>query len=136
MSAATVDRALKESRAHVKKPRGLSRTKAGTLLKQQIAIRTFADWSDVRPGFLEIDLVAHCGWSGAGPFLYTLSMVDVATGWVVCGLRDKRQETVFHALQRLQADLPFRILGLDSDNGSEFINHVLLDYCPSQGITF
>jgi hypothetical protein len=137
MSAATVDRALKASREPVKKRRGLSTTKTGTLLKSQIAIRTFADWSDVRPGFLEIDLVAHCGWSGAGPLLYTLSMVDVATGWVVCaGLRDKRQETVFHALQRLQADLPFRILGLDSDNGTEFINHVVLDYCNSQGITF
>jgi hypothetical protein len=137
MSAATVDRALKASREQVKKRRGLSTTKAGTLLKRQIAIRTFADWTDSRPGFLEMDLVAHCGWSGAGPFLYTLSMVDVATGWVACaGLRDKRQETVFHALQRLQADLPFRILGLDSDNGTEFINHVLLEYCSSQGITF
>jgi len=137
MSAATLDRALKASREQVKKRRGVSTTRAGTLLKQQIAIRTFADWSDARPGFLEMDLVAHCGWSGAGPFLYTLSMVDVATGWVACaGLRDKRQETVFHALQRLQADLPFRILGLDSDNGTEFINHVLLDYCGSQGITF
>jgi hypothetical protein len=84
-----------------------------------------------------MDLVAHCGWSGAGQFLYTLSMVDVATGWVACaGLGDKRQDTVFNALQRLQADLPFRILGLDSDNGTEFINRVLLDYCTSQGITF
>ena len=70
-----------------------------------------------------MDLVAHCGWSGAGQFLYTLSMVDVATGWVVCaGLRDKRSETVFHALQRIHAELPFRMLGLDSDNGTEFIN--------------
>jgi hypothetical protein len=137
MSAATVDRALKPLREQTKARRGISTTKAGTLLKRQIAIRTFADWSDARPGFLEMDLVAHCGWSGAGPFLYTLSMVDVATGWVACaGLRDKRQETVFHALQRLQADLPFRILGLDSDNGTEFINHVVLDYCTSQGITF
>ena len=82
-------------------------------------------------------LVAHCGWSGAGQFLYTLSMVDVATGWVVCaGLRDKRQETVVLALQRLQAELPFRVLGLDSDNGTEFINRVLLDYCTDRGITF
>src|ERR1700716_558631 len=70
--------------------------------------------------------------SGAGPFLYTLSMVDVATGWVVCaGLRDKRQETVFHALQRLQADLPFRILGLDSDNGKEFINRPCWTTAPT-----
>jgi hypothetical protein len=136
MSAATVDRALRPYRMQQKR-RGVSTTKPGTLLKRQIAIRTFADWTDARPGFLEMDLVAHCGWSGAGQFLYTLSMVDVATGWVACaGLRDKRAETVFYGLQRLQADLPFPILGLDSDNGSEFINRALLDYCASQGITF
>jgi Integrase core domain len=137
MSAATIDRALKGSRQRGKKGRGLSATHPGTLLKRQIAIRTFADWSDARPGFLEMDLVAHCGWSGAGQFLYTLSMVDVATGWVACaGLRDKRAETVFAALRRLQADLPFRVLGLDTDNGSEFLNRALVDYCVSQGITF
>jgi Integrase core domain len=137
MSPATVDRALKPLREQTKARRGISTTKAGTLLKRQIAIRTFADWTDARPGFFEMDLVAHCGWSGAGQFLYTLSMVDVATGWVACaGLRDKRSETVFHALRRLQADLPFRILGLDSDNGTEFINRALLDYCSEHGITF
>ena len=137
MSAATIDRALKPLREQAKARRGVSTTRAGTLLKRQIAIRTFAEWTDARPGFLEMDLVAHCGWSGAGQFLYTLSMVDVATGWVACaGLRDKRQETVFHALRRLQAELPFRILGLDSDNGTEFINRGLLDYCSEHGITF
>ncbi len=137
MSAATVDRALKPLREQAQARRGVSTTKAGTLLKRQIAIRTFADWTEARPGFLEMDLVAHCGWSGAGQFLYTLSMVDVATGWVACaGLRDKRCETVLHALRRLQADLPFRVLGLDSDNGTEFINRVLLDYCTDHGITF
>jgi hypothetical protein len=78
MSAATVDRALKPLRAQAKARRGISTTKAGTLLERQIAIRTFADWTEARPGYLEMDLVAHCGWSGAGPFLYTLSMVDVA----------------------------------------------------------
>jgi Integrase core domain len=84
-----------------------------------------------------MDLVAHCGWSGAGQFLYTLSMVDVATGWVArAGLRDKRSETLFHALQQLRAELPFRILGLDSDKGTEFINRALLEYCTDQGITF
>jgi hypothetical protein len=73
----------------------------------------------------------------AGQFLYTLSMVDVATGWVACaGLPDERQETVFHALQRIRADLPFRILGLDSDNGTEFINRLLLEYCSDNHITF
>jgi hypothetical protein len=85
-----------------------------------------------------MDLVAHCDWSGAGQFVYTLSLVDVATmGGVACaGLRDKPQENVFHALQRLQAELPFRILGLDGDNGTEFINRVLLEYCTDRGITF
>jgi Integrase core domain len=137
MSPATVDRALKPLREQTKARRGISTTKAGTLLKRQIAIRTFGDWTDARPGFFEMDLVAHCGWSGAGQFLYTLSMVDVATGWVACaGLRDKRQETVFHALRRIRAELPFRILGLDSDNGTEFINRALLDYCTEHGITF
>jgi Integrase core domain len=137
MSPATVDRALKPLREQTKARRGISTTKAGTLLKRQIPIRTFAEWADVRPGFFEMDLVAHSGWSGAGQFLYTLSMVDVATGWVACaGLRDKRSETVFHALQRLRAELPFRILGLDSDNGTEFINRELLEYCTDQGITF
>jgi hypothetical protein len=136
MSAATVDRALKPLRERSKVRRGISTTKPGTLLKRQIPIRTFHDWTEARPGFIEMDLVAHCGWSGAGQFLDTLSMVDVATGWVACaGLRDKRQETVFHALQRLQRELPFRILGLDSDNGTEFINRALLEYCTDHHIT-
>ena len=77
MSSATIDRALKPLREQTKARRGISTTKAGTLLKRQIAIRTFADWTDARPGFFEMDLVAHRGWSGAGQFLYTLSMGDV-----------------------------------------------------------
>ena len=90
MSAATVDRALRPYRTREGR-RGISTTSPGALLKRQIAIRTFADWTDVQPGFLEMDLVAHCGWNAAGQFLYTLSMVDVATGWVACaGLRDRR----------------------------------------------
>lgn len=87
--------------------------------------------------FFKMELVAHCGWRGAGQFLYMLSMVDVTTGRVVrAGLRDKRQETVFYALQRMRAELSFRILGLDTDNGTEFINRALLDYCTDQGIAF
>ena len=84
MSAAAVDRAPKPLREQTKPRSGISTTKAGTLLKRQIAIRTFADWTDAWPGFFEIDLVADCGWSGAGQFLYTLSMVDLATGCVAC----------------------------------------------------
>ena len=136
LSASSIDRALRPYRARQKR-RGVSTTRPGTLLKQQIAMRTFAEWTEQQPGFFEMDLVAHCGWTGAGQFLYTLSLVDVATGWVTCaGLRDKRSETVFCGLQRLQAELPFPILGLDSDNGSEFINQVMLAYCQTEAITF
>jgi hypothetical protein len=78
-----------------------------------------------------------CSRSGAGPFLYTLTLVDVATGWVSCaGLRDKRAQTVLAALRMLQEGLPFRILGLDSDSGSEFLNAPLVEYCAAQRITF
>src|SRR5260370_11490104 len=136
MSPATIDRALSASRAGLPK-RGLSMTRPGSLLKHQVAIKTFADWSETVPGFVEVDLVAHCGWTGAGPFLYTLTLVDVATGWVSCaGLRDKRAQTVLAALRRGHAESPFKILGLDSDNGSEFLNGALLEYCADQHITF
>jgi len=136
MSPATVDRALASSRDGVPK-RGLSTTRPGTLLKHQVAIKTFADWTEREPGFVEVDLVAHCGWTGAGPFLYTLTLVDVATGWVSCaGLRDKRAQTVLAALRRLQEGLPFKIRGLDSDSGTEFLNSTLRDYCADQHITF
>jgi integrase-like protein len=136
MSPATIDRALAASRDGLPK-RGLSTTRPGTLLKHQVAIKTFADWTETEPGFVEVDLVAHCGWTGAGPFLYTLTLVDVATGWVSCaGLRDKRAQTVLAALHRLHEGLPFKIRGLDSDSGSEFLNNALISYCADQHITF
>jgi hypothetical protein len=136
MSPSTIDRALAASRDGLPK-RGLSTTRPGTLLKHQVAIKTFADWAETEPGFVEVDLVAHCGWTGAGPFLYTLTLVDVATGWVSCaGLRDKRAQTVLAALRRVKKGLPFKLLGLVSDSGSEFLNTVLIEYCADQHITF
>lgn len=136
MSAATIDRLLAPDRLRWSQ-RGLGTTKPGSLLKQQIPIRTFADWDDTRPGFLEMDLVAHCGPSGAGEFLFTLSTVDIATGWSICmGLRNKGEAAVFQALCAVRAALPFPLLGLDSDNGGEFINRSLLRYCIAEGITF
>jgi hypothetical protein len=84
-------------------------------LKHQVAIETFADWTETQPGFVEVDLVAHCGWTGARPFLYTLTLVAVATGWVSCaGLRDKRAETVLAGLRMLREGLPFKIRGLET----------------------
>jgi len=136
MSAATIDRLLKPYRKLTGR-RPLGTTKPGSLLKAAIPIRTFAEWDEVRPGFLEIDLVAHCGESTAGFYLNTLSAVDVATGWVECqGVWGKGQERVGSAIHHLGQRLPFPLLGLDSDNGSEFINQHLYAYCQRSQITF
>jgi hypothetical protein len=135
MSPATIDRLLRSAKAGWPQ-RGRGTTKPGTLLKQQVPIRTYADWDDARPGFLEADLVAHCGASGAGEFLFTVSAVDVATGWMALqGVRNKSELAVFAALEQLRAELPFPLLGLDADNGGEFINRNLLAYCQAERIT-
>lgn len=135
MSPATVDRLLHSERG--RKRRGLGTTKPGTLLKQAIPIRTFADWDDKRPGFFEVDLVAHCGDSAAGAYLYTLVLVDVCTGWTECvALPDKGQRTVKKALGAVRKCLPFPLLGLDSDNDAAFINATLARYCAQEQITF
>ena len=136
MSAATIDRALKPHR-HRGLRRSFSTTKPGSLLKAAIPIRTFTEWDDKRPGFLEIDLVAHCGESTEGFYLNTLSTVDVATGWVEYrGVWGKGQQRVGAAIHEVSRGLPFPLLGLDSDNGGEFINHHLYAYCQREGITF
>src|SRR5712691_3035309 len=135
MSAATADRLLRSQRTRGQ--RGLSTTRAGTLLKQQIPIRTFEEWSDTRPGFLEADLVAHCGADIEGGYLYTLTLTDVATGWTEClPLLYRSQEGVLAALQRARTLFPFPILGIDTDNGGEFINEVMVAYCEQEQITF
>ena len=133
LSAATADRLLRPAR----QPHGISTTKPGRLLKQQIPVRTFADWSDVRPGFLEADLVAHCGGVAEGAFLYTLTLTDIATTWTEClPLLHRTQEAVVQAVERARQLLPFSLLGFDTDNGSEFLNEQLFDYCAQEQITF
>jgi hypothetical protein len=136
MSRATIDRCLKKAR-FTHPQHGLSTTKPGSLLKQAIPIRTFTPWEDECPGFLEIDLVAHCGSSVEGIYLNTLTATDLATGWTEClALPNKTQAAVSAAIELLRRDLPFPLLGLDSDNGSEFINDTLYRYCLSEKITF
>jgi len=136
MSPSTIDRLLKPYRRRGSR-RPFSTTKPGSLLKGSIPIRTFADWDEGRPGFLEVDLVAHCGESTEGFYLTTLCTVDVATGWVECqGVWGKGQQRVGSAVHHIRRRLPFPLLGLDSDNGSEFINHHLYAYCQRNGITF
>lgn len=136
MSRATIDRCLKKAR--FTQPRhGLSTTKPGSLLKKAIPIRTFTAWEDEHPGFLEIDLVSHCGLTTEGTYLNTLTATDLATGWTEClALANKTQFAVSQAIGELRQDLPFPLLGLDSDNGSEFINDTLYRYCLSEQITF
>jgi len=136
MSPSTIDRLLKPWR-RLGGRRPFSTTKPGSLLKSSIPIRTFADWEENHPGFLEVDLVPHCGESAEGFYLNTLSAVDVATGWSECvGVWGKGQERVGGAVHHLRRRLPFPLLGLDSDNGSEFINQHLFAYCQREKITF
>ncbi len=134
LSPATADRLLRPLRQRV---RGLSTTKPGRLLKHQVAVRTFAEWTDARPGFLEADLVAHCGGWTEGAFLHTLTLTDVVTGWTEClALLHRTQVAVVQAVDRARLLLPFPLLGLDVDNGSEFLNAELLAYCAQERITF
>ena len=136
MSAATIDRRLAPQRAKLM-PRGRSHTKPGSLLKSQIPVRTWADWDEGVPGFVEIDLVGHEGGNSSGEFCFTLTVTDIATGWTINrSVRNKAQRWVFEALQHVVATFPFPILGIDSDNGSEFINAHLLAWCIEHQITF
>jgi hypothetical protein len=136
MSPATMDRLLRPWR-RLGGRRCLSTTRAGSLLKKSIPIRTFADWEEKRPGFLEVDLIAHCGESSEDFYLTTLCAVDVATGWSdSVGVWGKGQHRVCAAIQEMRRRLPFPLLGLDSDNGGEFINQHLYGYCEREGISF
>ena len=136
MSRSTIDRCLKRARS-ITAQHGISTTKPGSLLKQAIPIRTFTPWNEEQPGFLEIDLVAHCGMTTEGSYLNTLTATDIATGWTEClALPQKTQAAVSQAVVELQKLLPFPLRGLDSDNGSEFINDTLWRYCQTEQITF
>ena len=139
MSARTIDRRLRRFRLQrdPKNWHGLGTTKPGTLLKHQVPVRTYTPWEEQRPGFLEIDLVAHCGTTTEGFYLNTLVGTDVATGWTECvGVWGKSQRAVFAGLETSRARLPMRLLGLDSDNGSEFLNNHLVRFCTQEELTF
>jgi len=136
LSAATIDRRLAPDRARWQL-RGRSGTKPGSLLKSQIPIRTWAEWDDAQPGFVEIDLVGHEGGNPAGQFAQTLTVTDIATGWTENrAVRTKAQKWVLPALSDIVESFPFPVLGIDSDNGKEFINTHLLAYCREHEITF
>jgi len=107
------------------------------MLRRQIPIRTFAEWDDRRPGFCEAELVAHDGGSGHGEYCQTLDLTCVATGWTeMRALPTKAQRWVLQALEEIRAALPFPLLGLDCDNGGEFINVEVFRWCEAEEVTF
>jgi hypothetical protein len=137
MSAATMDRRLAPYRTGLVAGKGRSMTRPGSLLKSSIPIKTWHEWDDTHPGFIEIDLVCHDGGDNNGHFHYTLDATDVATGWTeAITVRSKGERVVSIGLDQLRVRFPFAVLGIHSDNGSEFINHHLLRWCNDRQITF
>lgn len=136
VSASTIDRLLAKAKRDLG-PKGRSTTKPGTLLKHKIPIRTFAGWDDTTPGFMEVDLVAHCGDTVAGEYINTLNMTDIATGWAACvPFMGRSERFCVAAIEKARPMLPFALLGIDSDNDSVFINAHLLRYCDRNSLEF
>ncbi len=136
ISSATIDRLLTHDRKRIN-IKGRSRTKPGSLLKHQIPIKTWRDWDNTIPGFLEIDSVHHCGGSLFGDYVYTLDTTDVATGWNECCAHMGRGEyRTIQALDTIRGRLPFPLLGIDFDCGGEFVNYHLVRYCNRNHITY
>jgi len=137
ISASTIDRLLRSEKDKFRLGKGRSGTKPGTLLKNSIPIRTFADWNDAVPGFTEVDLVGHDGGNVSGDYIQSLNFTDIATCWdETAACKNKAQVHVFKAIKIVSARFPFKIAGIDSDNGSEFINDIMLRYCIENKITF
>lgn len=135
-SASTIDRLLSEPRAATegrtrKKPTGRP------ALRRSVPVRTFDDWKAPPPGFMEADLVAHCGGDVSGHFVHSFTLTDIATGWTECvALAAREGSLIVEALTRLRTTLPFPLLGFDTDNGSEFVNETVLAYCNETGVEF
>jgi hypothetical protein len=135
ISPRQIDRRLQADRRALK--RGLyGRTKPGSLLKHHIEVRT-DNWDINEPGFAEIDLVAHCGTSASGEFVHSLNLTDIVTqGVETRAVMGKGETGVVQALDEMRDYLPFILRGIDSDNGSEFINYHLYDYCQTEHVQF
>jgi hypothetical protein len=135
LSSSTADRLLASERTRLGRSKGT--TRPGNLLRKQIAIRTHNGWDDVKVGYFEGDLVAHCGDNIRGSFLYTLVLTDIFTGWTEFEpLRSRTAECVLAGIETIRRRLPFPLLGLDTDNGSEFINELVHSYCGKDQIVF
>lgn len=132
MSAATIDRLLRA-------PRTATRSKKSRRVlpepRRRVPLRTFADWNEPLPGSMEMDTVAHCGEANRGSYINSLVLADIASGWTEAAPLVVRESTlVVDALERIRLSLPFALRALDVDNGTEFVNDRLIDYCLSYGI--
>jgi hypothetical protein len=135
MSAATIDRALREVRG----PSGGRRRRAApsAAIRRSVGVRTFDGWCDPAPGFMEADLVAHSGPTAKGSFVQTLTLTDIATGWTECApVLVREQKLLTEVLNELRKLLPFPLLGFDTDNDSVFMNETVRDYCAEAGVEF
>ena len=136
MSAATIDRSLRDVR---KQAGGRRRRRAAppSSIRRSIPVRTFSDWDDPPPGFMEADLVAHCGPVTNGSFVQTLVLTDIATGWTECAPLLYREQTLLReVLGEIRKLMPFELAGFDTDNDSVFVNETVRDYCRDAGIVF
>src|SRR5229473_3264390 len=132
MSASTIDRLLRVPRdaTRLKKAR-----RAVPALRRRVPVRTFADWNDPPPGSMEMDLVAHCGDANRGSYVTSLVLTDIASGWTEAApLVVRESGLVVETLDRIRQGMPFALRALDVDNGSEFVNESLIQYCLSHGI--
>ena len=136
MSASTIDRSLRQVREQASGSKR-RRTAAPSSVRKSIPVRTFSDWDDPPPGFVEADLVAHCGPVANGSFVQTLTVTDIATGWTECAPLLYREQTLLReVLGQVRRRLPFELLGFDTDNDSVFVNETVRDYCRDSGIVF
>lgn len=135
MSASTIDRRLQKVRAQAFGTR--SKKRLLNRVRKLVAVKTFADWEQARPGMMEVDLVTHCGTRASGSFVHTMVLTDVASGWTECiALPVREQVLIVEAITAAAARLPFPLLGVDTDNDSAFMNDTLWDYCQARSLEF
>ncbi len=136
ISVSTCERLLRPHKAAFR-PVGQSLTRPGSMLKAQIPVRTWADWSETEPGFCEMDLVHHCDNSTYGEYVHTLGLTDVLLGWTeVQALKNRSEKTVASGVDSIRTRMPYPLKGLDSDCGGEFINDIMYRYCQTHSIVF
>jgi len=136
MSAATIDRALRDVRRHAGRS-SRRKTPPSAAIRRSVPVRTFAGWDNPPPGFVEADLVAHSGPVTKGSFVQTLVLTDIATGWTECApLLVREQRLLTEVLSEMRKLLPFALLGLDTDNDSVFMNETVRDYCLAASVEF